>query len=262
MERPTDLEKYEKWLKEELGYRIDAKVKRRYETVRLLVRSGFEQTYFWKCLKKELEESEAAYRLKTNGYFLLMIKPEELDLDIKGFDSFFLKTGRRNAFENKNWPSEPDGGWVTPENWFSKIDDIVRTMVVVKYLDGVELLAVKLKQICDSSGLTSKIDLEASEEGYYAAHLYLEKEYSIPTLEFDNEKVNIKVEIQITTQLQEAINKLTHKYYEERRRKVKSSDSKWQWRYESDEFIPNYLGHILHYIEGMIMEVRNREMKK
>ncbi|MBA7713090.1 hypothetical protein ES703_122088 [subsurface metagenome] len=86
----------------------------------------------------------------------------------------------------------------------------------------------------------------------------MEREYSIP-LEFDSEKVPIKVEIQVTSQLQEAIDRLTHKYYEERRSKVKSSDSKWQWDYEGDEFIPNYLGHILHYIDGMIMEVKNRE---
>ena len=65
MERPTDLDKYKKWLEEELGYRgIDGKVKRRYESVSLLVRSEFEQTDFWKCLRKELEESEAAYKMK------------------------------------------------------------------------------------------------------------------------------------------------------------------------------------------------------
>jgi hypothetical protein len=261
MERPTDLEKYENWLKEELGYRIDAKVKRRYERVSLLVRSEFAQTDFWKCLKKELEESEAAYRLKTNGYSLLMTNPSELYLDIKEFDSFFLKTGRWNAFENENWPDEPDGGWVTPENWFSKIHDIVRTMLVVKYLDGVGILVERLQQLCNIP-LTPTVKWQAREEGYYAAHLYVEREYSIPTFGFDSEKVPIKVEIQVTTQLQEAINRLTHKYYEERRRKVKPPDSKWQWDYENDEFIPNYLGHILHYIEAMIIEVRNREMKK
>jgi hypothetical protein len=262
MERPTDLDKYKKWLNEELGCKIDAKVKRRYDTVSLLIRSEFEKTDFWKCLKKELEESEAVYRLKTQGYSLLMTKPDELKLDIKGFDSCFLKTGRWNAFENKNWPSEPDGGWVTPENWFSKINDIVRTMIVVKYLDGIGILVERLQQICNVPDLTTNVDWQAREEGYYAAHFYVQREYSIPTVEFDSEKVPIKVEIQVTTQLQESINRLTHKYYEERRRKVKSSDSKWQWDYESDEFIPNYLGHILHYIEGMIMEVRNREVKR
>jgi ppGpp synthetase/RelA/SpoT-type nucleotidyltranferase len=134
-------------------------------------------------------------------------------------------------------------------------------MVVVKYLDGVGILAERLQQLCNTPDLTTSVDWEAREEGYYAAHLYVEREYSIP-LDLGSERVPIKVEMQVTTQLQEAINRLTHKYYEVRRRKIKSSDSKWQWDYGNDEFIPNYLGHILHYVEGMIMEVRNREMKK
>lgn len=259
MERPKNITEYEGWLKQELGHRIDHRIKGRYESVVLLVRSQFEQMEFWKCLKTELAECDASYRLQTKGYPLLMAKPEELSLDIKGFDSFFLKTARKNTFENRNWPSEPPRGWITPENWFSKINDIVRTTIVVKYLDGVETLVNRLRQVCDRTDLNFEVEWEASEEGYYAAHIYLEKEYNIPTLEFDSEKVSIKVEIQVTTQLQEAIRRLTHKYYEERRKKIKPLDTKWQWDYESDEFIPNYLGHILHYVEGMIMEVIKRE---
>jgi len=260
MERPKNITEYERWLKQELGHRIDHRIKGRYESVALLVRSQFEQTEFWKCLRAELAECEAAYRLQMKGYQLLMNKPDELSLDIKGFASFFLKTARKNIFENRNWPSAPQGDWITPENWFSKINDIVRTTIVVKYLDGVETLANRLRQTCERTDLNPEVEWEASEEGYYAAHIYLEKEYNIPTLEFDSEKVSIKVEIQVTTQLQEAIRRLTHKYYEERRKKMKPLDTKWQWDYESDEFIPNYLGHILHYVEGMIMEVRKREV--
>jgi hypothetical protein len=31
------------------------------------------------------------------------------------------------------------------------------------------------------------------------------------------------------------------------------------WKYDSDQFISAYLGHILHYVEGMIIEVRDRK---
>lgn len=260
MERPTTLDEYERWRKQELGHRIDARTKRRYNSVALLVRSVFEQTEFWKRLGPELAECEAAYRLQRKGYPLLMTKPEELALEVKEFDSFLLKTGRKNVFDNNNWPNEPKESWITPDNWFSRINDIVRTMIVVKYLDGIQILVESLRRLCDSTALDFEVTWEASEEGYYAAHIYAIREYDIPTLEFDSEKVPVKVEIQITTQLQEAIRRLTHKYYEERRKKVKALGSKWQWDYESEEFIPNYLGHILHYIEGMIMEVRNREV--
>ena len=66
------------------------------------------------------------------------------------------------------------------------------------------------------------------------------------------------VEIQITTQLQEVIRRLLHKYYERQRSGRSTSDLKWQWDYKSDEFAANYLGHILHYVEGMIMDVRDK----
>ncbi len=73
-----------------------------------------------------------------------------------------------------------------------------------------------------------------------------------------NQKVNVPVEIQITTQLPEVIRKLMHKYYEEKRSKL-NTNTKWQWDYKSNEFSLNYLGHILHYIEGMIMEIREKQ---
>jgi hypothetical protein len=53
-----------------------------------------------------------------------------------------------------------------------------------------------------------------------------------------------------------------HKYYEERRKRIKEENIKWQWNYKSDEFTVNYLGHILHYVEGMIMEVRETQKEE
>lgn len=70
------------------------------------------------------------------------------------------------------------------------------------------------------------------------------------------------IEIQITTQLQEVIRSLLHKYYEDRRKGVEAEGTKWQWDYKSDEFVANYLGHILHYVEGMIMDIREKQRKE
>jgi hypothetical protein len=55
---------------------------------------------------------------------------------------------------------------------------------------------------------------------------------------------------------------LLHKYYEERRKKIGAEDVKWQWNYKTDEFVANYLGHILHYVEGMIMEIRDKQKEE
>ena len=172
MERPTNIIEYKGWLKEELAHRIDHRIIGRYESVALLVRSQFEHTEFWKCLRAELAECDAAYRLQMKGYALLMTKPDELSLDIKGFDSFFLKTAHKNVFENRDCPSEPEEGWITPENWFSKINDIVRTTIVVKYLDGVETLVNRLRQVCDRTDLNLEIEWEASEKSRLAITCY------------------------------------------------------------------------------------------
>ena len=80
---------------------------------------------------------------------------------------------------------------------------------------------------------------------------------------WDTERIDVSIELQITTQLQEVIRKLLHSYYENvRKRAGEREDVKWQWNYKSEEFAANYLGHILHYIEGMIMEVRERQRRK
>lgn len=109
--------------------------------------------------------------------------------------------------------------------------------------------------------MTCENSYEARDEGYYAVHLYVYDDFNIPKLSWDTEPKHLSIELQITTQLQDVIGKLTHKYYEDRRVGMSKDKKKWQWQYESDEFISNYLGHILHYLEGMIMEVRERQSR-
>ena len=47
--------------------------------------------------------------------------------------------------------------------------------------------------------------------------------------------------------------------YEKKRIMDKKPKFKWQWDYTSDEFAANYLGHILHYVEGMIIDIREKQ---
>jgi len=117
----------------------------------------------------------------------------------------------------------------------------------------------KIGLLCEQHSMPCEVSFEAREEGYYACHVYTKQEFEIPAVDWDTERVEAYIEIQITTQLQEVIRRLLHKYYEKRRMGVRDEDMKWQWDYEGDEFVANYLGHILHYVEGMIMEVRKRQ---
>lgn len=259
-ERPRDIDEYKEWLRKDLAVEILDRTKTYYESVTSRVKTDFQKSIFWKELTEHLKEYDGEYLVKT-GYHLLA-DGSVPDLDIKTFDSFLIKTFRKNILENKNWPNEPKDGWIIPNNWYCRINDIIRTLFVVKYIDGVEFMVSKVKYICEQHMAECNIFLEAREEGYYAAHLYTKQNFEIPKITWDTERVDVSIEIQITTQLQEVIRKLLHKYYEERRKKISAEDVKWQWNYKTDEFVANYLGHILHYVEGMIMEIREKQKEE
>lgn len=259
--KPKDISSYKKWLKDKLGIDISNREKNSYEAVAESIKTDFEKSDFWTTLTGNFQEYNDEYLLQT-GFPLMrvMTKPE---LVIKPFDSLVLKTYRKNILDNKIWPKEPDRGWVLPANWYTEINDIVRTLIEVKYFDGVEFMIGKVKSYSQFSNTTCNAFLEAREEGYYAAHIYIKQNFEIPTSNWDTDRVDVSIELQITTQLQEVMRKLLHDYYEDRRQKPKTgADTKWQWDYKSNEFSANYLGHILHYVEGMIVEIRNKQKER
>ncbi|MFZ2411542.1 MAG: hypothetical protein WAW23_08225 [Candidatus Methanoperedens sp.] len=260
MDKPKNIEEYKKWLKEQHKVEISDRTQTYYDSVTSKIKLDFENSEFWSQLTENLKEYNDEY-LVGSGYQLLIPKftPE---LITKSFDSFLLKTFRKNIIENNNWPESPKNGWILPTNWHLRINDSVRTLIVVKYLDGVDFLINKIKFLCEQNKCNCKIFLEAREEGYYAAHLYINEKFEIPKIDWNTEKIDVSIEIQITTQLQEVIRKLLHKYYENRRKKITKEDIKWQWDYKGDEFTANYLGHILHYVEGMIMEIRDKQKEE
>jgi len=135
----------------------------------------------------------------------------------------------------------------------------VRTTITVKYLDGVPLVLEKLKTMANEAALTFDDQLEARIDGYYGAHFNCFKDCELFTIEWSNTTQRISLEIQITTQIKDVIKSLLHKYYETGRMRSRvSSIIDISWNYENEEFITAYLGHILHYVEGMIINVRDR----
>lgn len=259
-DRPSDIAEYKTWLKDQHSVAVDRRVRNHFESVASKLQRDFESCAFWVQLVNNLKNYHEKYLVET-GYPLFTNFESPPRMLTKPFDSFLLKTFRTNILENASWPGEPIDGWVLPDNWYSRIHDIVRTCLVVKYLDGVEFVIGKIQDLCAQKGLHCEVSFEAREEGYYAAHVNVQQEFEIPRLDWDTERIEAHVEIQLTTQLQDVITKLLHKYYERRRGRVASEDvgTKWQWEYGSDEFVANYLGHILHYVEGMIMDVRSRQ---
>ncbi|MGB9978850.1 hypothetical protein [Methanobacterium sp.] len=247
--------KYKIWLDKQ-GWPILDKTKNHYEQVSSIFRDQFRISPLWVELCQNLKEFDSEYNIEKEYPLLLDFNPPKLYK--KSFDSFLLKTFRKNILNNQNLPNEPDNGWIFPNNWYSQINDIVRTLFVVKYLDGVNFMVDKIESLCKKYDVKYETSFEAKDEGYYAAHLSILQEFEIPKYDWDTTKISVRIEIQITTQLQEVIRKLLHKHYEENRKTVEKEDIKWQWNYKSDEFSTNYLGHILHYVEGMIMEIRDK----
>lgn len=257
--KPKDENEYKKWLFEFHGIEITNKTQIYYDSVTSKIVKDLKDSDFWKQLTSNLKEFDDTY-INEKGYDLLatVVEPE---LFIKPFDSFLTKTYRKNILENRYFPEPPNGGWILPENWFARINDIVRTLFVVKYLDGVDFLITKIQGLCNTCSLKSNSFFEARKEGYYAAHFYLHRKFEIPNQNWDTQTIDFTIEFQITTQLQEVIRKLLHTYYEKRRIKLKPFDDSWMWDYASEEFATNYLGHMLHYIEGMIVDIRERQKK-
>jgi len=256
-EKPQNIDDYIKWLKKEHKVEINDRTRTQYSTVTTVIKKDYEQSAFWVEFVGSLKEYNDEYLVNTK--YPLLTRLEKPVLKIKPFRSFLLKTFRKNIIDNKRYPDEPKNGWIVPNNWFSRINDILRTIVTVKYFDGVKFMRNKMKSHCEQYHMDFEDHLEAREEGYYAAHFYTKRKFEIPKIPWDTEKIYVAVEIQITTQLQEVIRRLLHKYYEERRQRIEERDLKWQWDYRCDEFCPNYLGHILHYVEGMIMEIREKQ---
>lgn len=257
MTKPS-YDNYKDWLRNNHGIIINKNTEKQYRRITSKIKSDFEKGAFWLEFTRNIKEyNDEYYSKREYDLFMPQFEPE---VKIKPFESLLLKTYRKNILNNKNWPNKPVNGWIFPDNYYSNINDIIRTLIVVKYLDGVEFIIEKLKLISESNRITFKEFYEAREEGYYAAHIYIEEQFVIPpTKGLETEDVNISIEIQIATQIQEVLKELLHKYYSIKRKEIIKEEKKWQWDYKNEEFTVNYLGHMLHYIDGMIMEVRERQ---
>jgi len=260
--KPSTLEEYKKWLKAELGIELSESDRKRYQTLQSKIKHDIENSACWRELNKEFRNYRDEYYSTHNGFDLFTKDPSP-ELLLKPFESLVDKTFRKNVIENKNWPIPPSSGWIGPANWFSTLNDIIRTLLVVKYLDGVDFLISKMCNYCERNGVQHlRPSFEAKETGYYAVHFYILQEFEIPNINWDTEKIPGAIEIQVTTQLQETIRVLLHKYYDKRRILIEKEPTKWQWDYKCEEFAANYLGHILHYVEGMIMEIREKQLER
>lgn len=259
-ERPFELSSYIIWLQEYLGIGFDDRFPEYYVSVCTKIRDNISKSNIWNEIIRNLKELDAQYRRSHNNFPLLAHPNQPLELLIKPYNSMLKKTFRMNVINNNNWPNPPrEEGWINPYECFECIDDIIRTSVVVKYLDGVKHLADDISKLASNLSIGSTVELKAKEEGYYAAHIYVSHVEEIPNIAWDTRKTEMLFEIQIRTQVQDLIRRLLHTYYSEHRLSKSEQKDIWQWDYKSDEFATSYIGHIIHYIEGKIVEIRDSQ---
>ncbi len=252
--KPSDLDEYAEWLESEFDVEL-AGLPEQHERVASALKSQFERSDFWKAFCSELSELGSAYYLRTGGFFFGAAS--DPIVTVKDWGPFWLKTYRRNVLENTRWPRPPSGGWLLPQDWYREITDVIRTKVVVRYLDGISDVVRLIAEGARKARHGSHVAYQASEEGYYAAHIDVRRRFEIPRADFDTDRVSAAVEIQVTTQVKDVIAELLHRYYAVRRASAPTDDM-WQWDYLSDGFRSRYLGHMAHYLEGVIMDLRGR----
>src|SRR5437762_186437 len=128
-DKPTNLEEYKKWLKTAHNIEISEKTSNYYQSVTNRIVQTVEESPYWIQFINNISELNSQYLLKT-GY-PLWTSVSLPKLIVKPFDSFLVKTFRKNVLDNRYWPNPPRNEWILPDNWFSKINDIIRTVLVV-----------------------------------------------------------------------------------------------------------------------------------
>lgn len=232
-----------------------------YTAVAPVMCGAFTESALWQAILSTSAPWAQEY-LDRTGYQLWAFDGQLPSPVWKSRESFALKVFRRNVIENRAFPNPPEGDWYSSKNWFSRTNDIVRTCLVVKYLDGVEEVCTRTAALAATFGYALETSYEARDEGYYAAHLRVPAmEFRVPSRNWDYTMLAAPVEIQVTTQVKDVIRDLTHPFYEARRMEPTTPNRKWQWDYRCEEFSANYLGHTLHYLEGTIMDIRDRAKK-
>lgn len=262
IEKPHSLDDYKHWLWAEHRLDLYGQCAAYYRLSSEDLQKQLQSGVFWRKLKELLIESDDDYRSKTN-YPLLVVKSAP-EVSIKPYESVLDKSYRKNILRNLEWPRPPGGQWVLHPQWLWLLGDVLRTTIVVKYMDGIRFLGERILRLAKSEGIECNFELQATPWGYYAGHLQLSWYAEVAGEGWSPEGRYVGCEIQITTQLQDIIGKLTHTEYEKRRLEapLAPADRDWQWDHRSSEFATNYLGHILHYLEGMILEVRDRQEGK
>jgi hypothetical protein len=180
-ERPPYGPRYVSWLVAEHGITNLESHRNHYDTVCKSLLTSFCTSPFWQALIHALPNIDVEYNIATQFPLIVTFEPHVLT---KPWNSFFEKTYRKNIAENDKFPRQPTEGWCIPPSWYSQIHDIIRTTIIVKYIDGVPLVLRHLQTLATGRNCTFEAKLETRDDGYYGAHFNLRMACDIYTMEW------------------------------------------------------------------------------
>lgn len=135
------------------------------------------------------------------------------------------------------------------------LNDLVRTRISCKYIDGVDYISKQLTGLAKKHNLSVERSKEGKLEGYFAQHIVVThpifyRVAGLPT------QVALKTEIQVATDMSTRIWESTHSVYEEERVNPKNPED-WQWAPKDPRFVAHQLGHMIHLADGLLVQLRD-----
>lgn len=255
-QRPT-FQEYPKWHKDNLGEDLaDDSLRRWYELNVRAAQTTLSQHNVAGLISKLLIKRIADSTLSRNH-------PNNVQFVEKPFNSVVDKLFRLNCNWNRNFPKPPKPDWLKCSDVFIRLDDLVRSTIICRYIDGPQEICDEIVAAATDAGLTANSLPRATNEGYYAHHINLKFPFELLGRDNVAKQVDIAAEIQVTTQMQDVLKDLTHLYYSKRRLETPIRETaSHRWDFQSEGFRATYLGHTLHLIEGVIAELRQAGQKK
>lgn len=226
------------------------------------IKLTIEQSAFFLDLQKSLSSWNHEYINQTSHP--LLMNDELAGLNSKPYNSVLDKIYRLSILQNPHYPNPPTldwrsqnkTGWITLTTLFDDLNDLVRTKISCKFIDGPELLAKKIQALASRHDLICFYSSKNHDDGYYAYHAYVKHPMEL-YINGSTIKIEPLLEIQISTQLKDVMYEILHNFYAEDR--SKSSPKDWKWDIGTPKFRSGFLSHTLHLIEAMIVDLRDKK---
>ena len=204
---------------------------------------------FWNTANNRLTQWRTEYRSLVGSD--LLPQPDLPDFENKSESSIREKIVRlcKNNQENLSSIIAKDGPPIP------KLNDIVRTRVACRFIDGVEFLAEKLIEVGAETNCNTKLSREGRIEGYFSQHITFEQSV-ILRLAGHEQMATVNCEIQLASELATRIWDASHPLYEDARMQ-RNAPAEWQWKPTDPRFIANQLGHMIHLADGLLVQLRD-----